>query len=237
VVVWLFAGGGESEIRGLIPFFEKHFPACKFVRKLPVRKKPGPRPGIPPQCGYGLTGKGLVKDIPSRLQDSLDHNEKCDIIFVFDDLDCRNYSQQRSRYLNAINSVQGVDDIKKYVGFAAPEIEAWIIADWDNSFAKHPDFRERHQGIRHWLSVEKNVPFSRPESFGNYDPIRDTCDEKMSQTIIESTMLTHEDQFKIRYSKAKHTPELLLDIIPAEAMKKCPLFREMYYFFKTSECE
>jgi len=232
MVVWLFAGGGEAEVRGLTPFFEKHFPEHKFERKSPVRRKPGPRPGIVAQCGYGLTGKGLVRDIPRRLRDSLEYGEKCDIILVFDDLDCRDFSQQKGEYLNAINSVEGVDDIKKYVGFAAPEIEAWIIADWNNSLAKHPDFRARHNAMHHWLSVEKRIPFSDPESFGNYDPERDTCDEKMSEAIIESATLTPEDRFRPRYSKAKHTPELLLDIKPTEVLKRCPLFRDLYHFLK-----
>ncbi|OQX23908.1 MAG: hypothetical protein BWK80_23555 [Desulfobacteraceae bacterium IS3] len=232
MVVWLFSGGGEAEVRGLMPFLRRHFPEYKFERKSPVRRKPGPRPGITSQYGYGLTGKGLVKEIPKRLRDSLNNNEKCDIILIFDDLDCRDCCRQKEDYLNAVESVEGIADIKKYAGFAAPEIEAWIIADWDNSFAKHPDFRERHRAMRYWLSVEKQIPFDKPESFGKYDPKRDTCDEKMSQAIIESTRLTPDDQYKPLYSKAKHTPELLSDIEPLEVLKRCPLFRDFYYYFK-----
>lgn len=33
MVIWVFAGGGESEVRGLIPFLRKHFPGCTFERK------------------------------------------------------------------------------------------------------------------------------------------------------------------------------------------------------------
>ena len=56
VVVWVFAGGGESEVRGLIPFLEQNFSNCKFERKTPARQKPGPKPGkgnaIPLFCHF-----------------------------------------------------------------------------------------------------------------------------------------------------------------------------------------
>lgn len=188
MVVWIFAGGGEAEVRGLIPFFEKHFPEYRFERKSPVRRKPGPRPGV--AVSYGLTGKGLVRDIPGRLRDSLRNREQCGIILVFDDLDCRDLSRQRAEFLNAISSVEDTGDIKRYAGFASPEIEAWILADWDNSVARHPDFRERYNAMRYWPSAEKKIPFDAPESFGNYDPEKDSCDEKMSEAIIESATLT-----------------------------------------------
>jgi len=235
MVVWLFSGGGETEVRGLAPFLKKHFPKHTFERKSPIRRKPGSKPGQKnsgaARCGYGRTGKGLAKEIPKRLRDSLNHNEPCDIILIFDDLDCRDYSRQKKDCLDAVKSVERASGIKTYICFAAPEIEAWLIADWDHSFAKHPDFRQRHDAMRHWLRAEKKIPFDAPESFGDYDPKRGACDEKMSEAIIESTTLTPEDQFRNRYSKARHTPELLLDIEPSETLKRCPLFRDFYYYF------
>ncbi len=230
MVVWLFAGGGETEVRGLVPFFEKHFPEYRFERKSPVRKKPGPRPGVTSQKGYGLTGKGFVKDFSKRLKNSFIESEKCNIILVIDDLNCKDCSEQTARYLKTIDSVEEAKDIKKHIGFAAPEIESWIIADWNRSIALHPDFRNRHTAMRHWLSKEKNIAFDAPESFGNYDASRDTCDEKMSKALQESTEISIED--KSRYSKAIHTPYLLSKIDPVEVSKKCPLFKELFVFLK-----
>jgi len=224
MVVWLFSGGGETEVRGLVPFLKRTFPEYTFERKSPVRRKPGPKPGLATQYRYGLTGKGFVKEIPKRLRDSLNSNDHCDIILIFDDLDCRDYSRQKENCLNAVESVKRAAGIKRYIGFAAPEMEAWIIGDWDHSFARHPDFRDRHSAMRHWLSAKKKISFDAPESFGKYDSQRDACDEKMSEAIIESTTLALGDRFKPRYSKAKHTPELLLDIKPEEILKRCPLF-------------
>ena len=121
MVVWVFAGGGEAEVRGLIPFLEKNFPSYKFERKTPVLQKPGPKPG----------------------------------------------------------------------------------------------------------KAKRNIPFDNPESFSEYDPTRDCCQEKLSEALIESSILKESEA---RFSKGSHTPLLLLAIRCDEVQKKCPLFREMYNY-------
>ncbi|MDD1428476.1 hypothetical protein MEO94_29330 [Dolichospermum sp. ST_sed9] len=143
MVVWVFAGGGEAEVRGLIPFLEQNFPGCKFERKTPVLQKPGPKPGK--VSGYGKTGKSLI----------------------------------------------------------------------------------RHERMRWWLSTQRNIPFDNPESFSEYDPTRDCCQEKLSEALIESSILKESEA---RFSKGSHTPLLLLAIRCDEVQKKCPLFREMYNY-------
>ena len=231
LVIWLFAGGGEAEIRGLVPFFERHFPNCKFCRMTPIIRKPGCRPGreLP---GHGKTGPSLICEVKERLHAALSRSERCNVIFVIDDLDCRNEDEQRRHLTQAIDLVDGTEGIEKLVGFAAPELEAWVIADWDNSVARHPDFRQRHNSMRHWLSTTKNVPFDAPESFGDYDREKDTCNEKLSDAIIESTIRTKEDRECSRYSKRLHTPTLLLKIDPAIVKTKCPLFGKIISFLE-----
>ncbi|MBK1990683.1 hypothetical protein A0J48_024730 [Sphaerospermopsis aphanizomenoides BCCUSP55] len=227
MVVWVFAGGGEAEVRGLIPFLEKNFPGCKFERKTPVLQKPGPKPGK--VSGYGKTGKSLIAQISKELPIALKNEpNKCDLILVFDDLDCRNAIEQREKFLEAISKIPECADIEKFVGFAAPELESWIIADWNNSIAKHPDFRGRHERMRWWLSTQRNVIFDNPESFSEYDPKRDCCQEKLSESLIESSILEEFDSNSTRFSKGLHTPLLLLEIQPNELQRKLPLFRELY---------
>ncbi len=236
MVIWLFAGGGESEIRGMVPFLEKHFPGCIFVRKTPVQRRPGPRPNVKPPPGYGKTGQSLAREIKERLPMSLMHKESCDSILVIDDLDCHDVDIQRRIFSDVIESVAGVEKIDKFIGFAAPELESWIIADWDNSIARHPDFRGRHFGMRHWLSATKKIPFDQPESFSVFDPEKDACKDKMSEAIIESSIRSEHDRSRRRYSKGFHTPSLLLDIDPRQVKKKCPLFRELHHFLNKA-CE
>lgn len=240
VVVWVFAGGGEAEVRGLIPFLEQNFPGCKFERKTPVLQKPGPKPGK--VSGYGKTGKSLIAQISKELPIALKNEpNKCELILVFDDLDCRDTDTEkyknmdrekildaiREQYSAAISKIPECDNINKLISFAAPELESWIIADWDNTIAKHPDFRNRHERMRWWLSTQRNIPFDNPESFSEYDPTRDCCQEKLSEALIESSILKESEA---RFSKGSHTPLLLLAIRCDEVQKKCPLFREMYNY-------
>jgi len=220
VVVWVFAGGGE---------LEKNFPSYKFERKTPVLQKPRPKPGK--ASGYGKTGKSLIAQISKELPIILKNEpNKCDLILVFDDLDCRDPIAERKKFLAVISKIPECADIEKFVGFAAPELESWIIADWDNTIAKHPDFRSRHERMRWWLSTQRNIPFDNPESFSEYDPTRDCCQEKLSESLIESSILQEFDSSYSRFSKGLHTPLLLKEIRCDEVQRKCPLFREMYNY-------
>lgn len=241
VVVWVFAGGGEAEVAGLIPFLEKCFPQCVFKRKTPARQKPGPKANQPNRgstSGYGRTGDSLIAQINRELAIALRNEpESCQLILVIDDLDCRNYQSQKQKFLAAINLIPNCATIPKFVAFAAPELEAWIIADWDHSIAKYTDFRRRHEQMRWWLSQQCHVPFDAPESFSTYDPSRDSCEEKLSDLLILST--TRIDDSNIEqppFSKKNHTPELLKMLNPEVIQKKCLIFREFYnymrYFFR-----
>jgi hypothetical protein len=233
VVVWVFAGGGVAEVIGLIPFLEKNFPGYRFERKTPARQKPGPKPGK--IVGYGKTGKSLIEQISKELPRALKNEpNRCNLILVFDDLDCRNSIQQKKSIKNSIeeiiSKIPASENIKHFIGFAAPEIESWIIADWSNTIGKHPDFRSRHEKMRWWLSTKRNIPFDHPESFSEYDPARDCCQEKLSEALIDSSILEEFDSSTTRFSKGYHTPLLLLEIRPDEVQRKCPLFREMYNY-------
>ena len=230
MVVWVFSGGGEAEVRGFLPFLEKTFPGCRFERKTPVRQKPGPKAN---KAGsYGRTGQSLIEQIKQELPLALKAEaNKCDLILVFDDLDCRDSQTQKSKILAELSKIPECAALNKFVGFAAPEIEAWIIADWNNSIAKNSDFRGRQERMRWWLSAEKNVPFDSPESFSEYDREKDCCREKLSEALIESSVYQAE-RHNTRFSKGLHTPLLLREIDPNEVQKKCPLFRELYNYLK-----
>lgn len=229
VVVWVLAGGGETEVRGLIPFLEKNFPGCKFERKLPILQKPGPKPNR--SNSYGTTGQSLIDQISQQLPIALRYEpNRCNLILVFDDLDCRSPENQKQKILEAISKIPESTEIEKFVGFAAPEIESWIIADWNNSIGQHPDFRSRHQRMRWWLSTQRNIPFDSPESFSEYDDNRDCCREKLSEALFESSILNEFDSNSTRYSKRLHTPALLQDIQPNSVKQRCPLFRELYNY-------
>ncbi len=231
MVVWLFAGGGEAEVRGLVPFFQKHFTHCVFKRITPTRKKPRSVMDGGPQAGYGhaygRTGKALADEIAEKLDEALTFDRNgCDLILVLDDLDCHDVQTRRAMFEDAVRSVPLAQEIPLCIGFAAPELEAWIIADWDGSLAKHPDFRARRDAMRHWLSTQRHVSFDDPESFSQYSHTKDACQEKLSEAIVEASML--DESSPARYSKGEHTPVLLWDITPSTVAGRCPLFRQFY---------
>ncbi|MFN8486361.1 MAG: hypothetical protein U0350_02140 [Caldilineaceae bacterium] len=252
MVVWLFAGGGASEIgglnrdeektRGLIPFLEKNFANCVFERKLPARAKPGPKPSrsVKPE-GQGYTGKSLAEQIQRHLSSALKH-DVCDLILVIDDLDCRDAQKQQELLLLAIARTNVSSEIKRYIAFASPEIEAWIIADWDNTIGKDVDFRQWHTRMRWRLTSENRddlqnqdappwkgpkVPFDVPETFSFFNPDKNCCQDKLSDLLIEASLDARANK---RYSKAIHTPRLLPELRPEAVSAKCPLFRDFYHY-------
>lgn len=193
-----------------------------FERKSPIRRKPGPR--APKEPGYGRTGKSLGQQIEKLLFESLNSDESCDLILIIDDLDCHEPKVRRALFDSSIGKVDKAKDIEHFVGFASPEIESWIIADWDHSIAADPDFRSRHSQMRHWLSTQKAVPFNLPETFGSYDEKKDSCRDKLSDAIIESSIHCGA---RSRYSKGIHTARFLRQISPEVVSGKCPFFREL----------
>jgi len=226
MVIWLFAGGGESEAEGLVPFLEQRFPTCRFERKTPVRRKPGakPKPGVE----YGRTGRSLEAQIKQQLQKALANKTAGDLILVIDDLDCRDYLKQQQRFFEVIDSVVSAKNIKRIIGFAVPEVEAWLIADWEETLAKHVDFRGCHEALRWWLShkkQEQQVLFEAPESFSQYDAQRDCCEIKLSKALIEATEVK---SCKKIFSKGIHTPLLLRQLNVQTVGKKCPIFKKWY---------
>lgn len=230
MVVWVFAGGGESEVRGLVPLLENMCIEHTFERKSPVRRKPGPRSSNVP--GYGRKGRSLAEQIEKLLFESLKAKECCDLILVIDDLDCHDRYARRELFDKSIGKVDEAASIEHYIGFASPEVEAWIVADWDQSVAKDPDFRGCHAQMRHWLSTQKAVPFDRPETFSSYDRDKDSCRDKLSDAMIESSIYCGA---QARYSKGDHTARFLRQISPEVISGKCPLFRALHHRLSQTE--
>ncbi|NEP44205.1 MAG: hypothetical protein F6K35_35280, partial [Okeania sp. SIO2H7] len=115
MVVWVFAGGGEAEIRGLIPFLRKNFPGCSFIRQTPARNKPGSKPNK--EVDRGITGKSLINRISKRLPQALKlRQSEVHLILVLDDLDCRDPVEQKNKILAAIAKIPEAVNLEKCVG-------------------------------------------------------------------------------------------------------------------------
>lgn len=196
----------------------------------------------------------------NSLEERLTKNTLCDAILVIDDLDCRrwensvcnninspgfhqlrhSYHQQIYQSLSSAREQldEGIkhrlEDVgfkpKIIIGFASPEIEAWIIADWGN--CQHRDFPQ-HQWIRmrKWLRDEAEVDFRNPEPYGGFNAETGVCHMKLSEKIVEaSTQAQWPQQLEplCRYNKARHSSELLEILSSQRVQRKCPIFRAMY---------
>ncbi len=207
---------------------KKHFSGIHFDRKTPVKQKPVGKPGKRSPTSHGKTGKSLVREVRERLQLSLKRENPCDLILILDDLDCRDSGKMTQLMTRAVSGCLAELELPLCTGFAAPEIETWIISDWQNTFAAHPVFSgNREKAMQYQLSHAYGLDFTRPESFGTYDPQRDSCDQKLSACIAEASIRAASSG-ETPFSKARHTPEMLSMIDPDTVSAKCPLFRSWW---------
>ncbi len=209
-------------MRGLVPLLRRMGSEHTFERKSPIRRRHRPRPAQEP--GYGHTGVSLAQQMEKLLTESLRADDRCDLILVIDDLDCHDPKDRRELFDRSIMNVDKATSIDRYVGFASPEIEAWIVADWDNSIARDPDFRGCHNQMRQWLSSQKDVSFDQPETFSSLDEDRGSCVDKLSDALVESSV---QCGARSPYSKGVHTARFLQTVSTDIVHSKCPLFREL----------
>lgn len=263
--VWVFAGGGDSEIFGLMPFLQTHFPHCHFERKSPVNNKPGPKPNSKPrheprlqgEIGLSLlepepnpklrskprheprpqgeTGLFLLEVIKKRLNIALATQGKCDIIFIFDDLDYREKTTAENELRTAIQEIlayHSATNIQVVVAFGKPEIESWIIANWHNTIGRDAEFRAIAGKCYHWLEKKRFVAGDNPENFG-LDPSLPSYHTKLSEAIIEAVQTCAAAETQTPYSKALHTPRFVRQLNPDQVKAKCPVFRAFFEQLQT----
>ncbi len=226
MVVWVFSGGGEAELQGLILFLEKNFTQHRFERKTPIKPKPGPRPGI---NALGKTGVDLEKQINYYLPLAL-NSGSCEFLLVLDDLDCHSLEQRSQFFKNAVMEIMGDHQSKILTVFASPEIEAWLVADWDNSFKKDIDLGKYEVNIRRELIQKYNQSnpnqysqIDYPESFSFLDTDKNTCHQKLSEIIRDIVLQVS----GIHFSKKEHSGRMLKNISASRVCERCPSARDL----------
>ena len=228
MIVWVFSGGGETELEGLIPFLNQHFPNLHFQRRTPVKKKPGPRPGR--LNALGKTGKSLIEQMKQHLKRALQEKETCDLVMTFDDLDCLNQDKQTDLFTNALDTFTELSLKPRVIAFAAPEIDSWIAADWAESMGRHVHFRDHHVPISRKLG-KYGLDFKAPETFSELNQAGDACKEKLSALLVQAS-----DAFTgHHFSKAVHTPEMIQMVRPDVVRKKCPIFHHFFSQLETHQ--
>jgi hypothetical protein len=232
MIIWVFAGGGYTELGGLTTFLERNFPPHTFVLKTPVRPKPGPKPNRPEAFrALGQTGQQLARQINEFFQ-YIPPNEVCDILLIVDDLDCAPAQERIDLFLREVSPSDGYAAAPRLICLAQPEIEAWLIADWPNTFAQDWEFSSYEVSLRRAIADgyrlanrrRRRDPLSNPEQFSEFNNETGVCRDKLSDTLQKAVFETVE----IRYSKANHSARLLQQAQAAYIASHCPIFRRFY---------
>lgn len=245
VVVWVFSGGGEAEVRGLFPLLTSIFPALSFERRFPVGIKANPKklPRYGSDAAYkaaqknharGATGKNLCEQIKKSLTLGITHDQHADLILIFDDLDCHDAQTQCGLFRNTIQEVLVANStcIPYLIAFAAPELEAWLIADWQNTMALDNDFRQHaykiqqclKQSTKEIIDFQQSVDFQEPESFSHFSPKKQACEEKLSAKLQACCKANGAKP----YTKDSDTARMIKKLKAENVAQRCPHFKHLY---------
>jgi hypothetical protein len=149
VKIGYFCSAGYTETGGLDAVLRRVAPDVTWERCFPAVDKPAPKIGRPlptPVAAHsGVTGEALVK----RIIDHFDDYDALpyDAILIVDDADCRFCGLAddpapgwRDAVVARLRGARRWVDRPVFVLFASPEVEAWLLADWNNTFARYyPD--------------------------------------------------------------------------------------------------
>lgn len=237
---------GEREIAAIDAFLRKiDSEHIIFERLFPAREKPGPKhkPGQPPaslkdQAAGGVTGYGLIDIMEQRLKKYYRGNQcRYDAIVVVDDADCR--FLEESAYLQWEQDLQ--EKVRTWTEnanlvfiplLASPEIEAWLLADWEEGFGC--EYASIQKELWETLAKEEwlgSAPWIELENFGGpYDSSRRCCTRKLSDEInkvlgqIAEVAGIEVDRKTYTYSKRENGPDMLRRVRPDEVARLCQRF-------------
>lgn len=222
-----FHTAGYTESGSLPSFLKKINPSVKWERCFPAYQKlkmaKGPHGSTPIKQhraqDSGITGEALIdrmKIILARYREDYQH---LDWVVVIDDLDCAN-PQNASHVKNEVSRILG-RNVQVCFLYASPEVEAWLVADWEHSFGKHYPHAIAIQ-LRYQLG-QYQPPVIRKsiEGFGGPVKALGGCTTKLS-TVIQTVFSRHiSSAKKYEYSKRYDGNEMLSHIEPEAVSNLC----------------
>ncbi|WP_088831323.1 hypothetical protein [Paenibacillus tyrfis] len=255
-----FITGAWTEAGAMTSFLKKINSNYEYIQLLP--NKPKYKRGLSPEVN-GFTGDSLIKEIYRRVERYGAEYSDYSAFIIEDDTDYRFYNMSVDEFTQYKANIQKkIEDLMKkeipvFFLYASPEIEAWFLCDWDNSFSKvyqNDFFVNRLRGY-----IDKNIVKDYwklgIEKFGiNDGTYRKLSDEIMAaaqigvkqeleQTIgtenIEKSALTKVQTIlsdrSLYYSKRDHGDQMLRFIYPENLLEKCshvfaPVYRALHRF-------
>lgn len=259
-----FHSVGHTEVEGLRPFLDKISPEIDWIRCFPARnvltaprpirsdqRPPGRQaPAVAEGADVeGLTGPRLAERMLQVLRQH-HRGPQCgfDFVLLVDDADCRfRCAPDPERALREwtaelTDKVREAAD-KPKLGFHAllafPEVEAWLLADWERGFGgglyrgiKDPLHRHIRGCVLHPL------PWAQLEDFGG-QLVNGSCEHKLSSRLQAAfhepggcrctpallEVVARQPGAPLRYSKKIDGADMLRRIRPDEVRQFSPRFR------------
>lgn len=250
---------GYTEAGAMQFFLKKINSNYEYKQYLPNRtkKKKGDPKNISSSIN-GLTGDALLEKIYAIIEKHSKEISEYDAILIEDDLDDRFYDWSEEK-INMYNTniketiCQKLGrSIPVFIVYAAPEIESWFIADWENGFkylycdtnqVDDIEVNARSFFVHHLKQyIEKEILKEYKDDLekygvfdGKYIKLSDELIKAIqfdSKEYIERLAGTNKEYVKqivnsksLYYSKKLHGDLMLRNILPENVAKECT-----YYF-------
>ncbi len=201
----------------------------------------------------GLTGRALIDFVVKTVSKSYFKEEVYDAILIEDDKDARflnikedgtadidkqNWEAHKTEVIARLQ--QECPDIPVIFIYAAPEIESWFVADWDNSFGEqyknifqteqdHQFFRTQFRKYVRQTVLTKRYE-NALESYGYFENVYKKLSVElenalMSEGFVDPNLSKRQKPNKIvNYSKRIHGALMLETIDPYAVMRNCSYF-------------
>jgi hypothetical protein len=242
IKVAVFHSGGHTETGGLLEFLRKLDPHVEWERRFPALK-PSPKLGLeapaPAPADSGVTGDDLVDRVIERLTNHpLDRD--CQCVLLVDDADCRFRpgdppsfddwcKDVKQRVVQAVGR-----NVRVHLLLAAPEIEAWLVSDWSQSFEL--EYREIDVALRRHIRTcclrSDGLDWEAVEAYGGRR-VNGTCERKLSDDLRDGVQAggacpecappdaPELPRTPFRYSKRVHGARMLARVRPEQVRKQC----------------
>lgn len=224
-----FCTAGHTEAGGMQVFLARIEPLrATWERCFPAVVKPGPKLGrAVPKARAGLTGHDLVQEMLGRLAKY--HRSgmpgALDLVVFIDDADCRFADEvtqlqpwllDRGREVSA--AVQN-DRIPFVALFASPEVEAWLLADWEEGIGReHKRLSTGEKSLRAHVEELLGGPLDTVEAYGG-GLVNGSCRHKLSERL-QSLLI----RLGAGYSKSIDGTALLRRIRPDKVADVCQVY-------------
>lgn len=253
-----FFTGGYTELTAMKLFMKKINPNIDFIQLCPIRGRSNKEQIRNRKTRHteaihslqnGLTGDALINYIKDFIKQSRFQDEEYDAILIEDDKDNRFMDRLPDGTAN-LNLVEWdlfkdnveqqlkavCPDIQIIFFFAAPEVESWFLADWENSFAKiyKDQFNAEENNyfkVVFRKYINDNVLTQRYrnsiESYGyfngKYNKLSEEIQKALDGADFWKCMLQLEEK-TIHYSKRIQGKEMLEEINPEIVFQHCTCF-------------